>query len=138
MSKADARKLSKPPLSEDENAKKLALKYDCDLVVSHAAFVHLLYHLSNSGSIDSQISTIKMPFSVKEDAQTKKRVVYVEKPLLENNLNMREKNEKLFKRALHASVVKQKPHMSRYHRTASFSNKQQLNKATSDESNNIA
>jgi hypothetical protein len=113
-----AKKLNKLRLSEDDNVRKLAVKYDCDMVMSNSAFISLVYHLSQTKQ--SNNDSLKIPVHVEdfEEMGKKRRVVLIEKPLLEKHLNAREKNEKFFKRSLMVSVVKQNPQAMRATRAA--------------------
>jgi hypothetical protein len=53
------------PISRDPNAEKLALKYDCNIVMSNSAFVYLIYNLSMLNSDD-----LKICVTVREYATT--------------------------------------------------------------------
>ena len=58
-----AKKMAKISLCEDENAAPLAIKYECDVVMTNSAFVYLVYHLSQTKQLN--LDELKMPLSVK-------------------------------------------------------------------------
>jgi len=100
----DSKKLGKTPISEDENAERLAIKFNASIVLTNSAFVNLIYYLSGENQEE-----LKMPLNVKtlqgSDGSARK-VVFIDKPFVAKDLSKRDKNEKFFKRSLMVSFAK--------------------------------
>ncbi|CAF0998202.1 unnamed protein product [Brachionus calyciflorus] len=108
---------SKIPLNEDKNAERLALKYNCNIVMTNSAFVYLVYNLSFTNSDELKIVINIKEFEDKDGK--KQKVIFIEKPFVDKHLSKREINEKFYKRSLFVTLVKHQPgvHRSKVNKT---------------------
>jgi hypothetical protein len=100
----NSKKLCKIPLSQDPNVEKLAVKYNCSIVMTSSSFVHLIYNLAMINTDDLELPVIIK--NIQGSDKTVHKVIFIEKPFIQKYLSKREKNEKFYKRSLLTTLVK--------------------------------
>ena len=97
------------PISKDENAKKLAQKFQANFVMTLSTFENLLSQYQNEEEL---LVVFKVQEFSQEDGNAHKSI-FIEKPLIAKNLSKREKNEKFYKKSLISTFTKEPATLNR-------------------------
>ncbi|XP_074659636.1 uncharacterized protein LOC141912291 isoform X2 [Tubulanus polymorphus] len=94
-------KWNKPVCSDDQNAERLAIKYDAQIVVSSSTLKCLVdNHSSMKDNHNWEIPVVVKTYDVYIEGKTvKKKVVYLDKPFYYDELTAKRKNTKFFKKS---------------------------------------
>ncbi|XP_064614667.1 little elongation complex subunit 2-like [Liolophura sinensis] len=96
---------NKQACSQDWNAEVLAQKYGCQIVLSSGGLKCLLDNQSPGYQRDWQLPVIVKEYPVVDNGKTfLHKVVYIDKPLVNQKMTVREKNSKFHKAALKTLV----------------------------------